>query len=261
MFPLWRDSGATTANVTPELCDHLSRAFGVDVATDEVLAYIAGICAHPAYTAWLNEVSPHTPGIRVPLTADGDYWSMAVGFGRRVIWAHTFGERCVNAAENRPAGRIRVEGGPRLITETGEGTQNRSFSYSAAKRELRIGNGVFENVAPEVHAYEVSGTNIVKSWFNYRKPKTGTPASDSLERITPDGWRPEWDIELLDILNALTALVALEPDQAELLEAIIDGPQITVEDLTAAEVLPVPAEAKKAPKVEKKAAPAQTTLV
>ena len=54
--------------------------------------------------------------------------------------------------------------------------------------------------------------------------------------------------------------MVLEPEQAELLAAIIDGPQITVDDLTAAEVLPVPAEAKKAPKVEKNADPAQTTL-
>jgi hypothetical protein len=260
VFPLWRDSSATTANVTPDLCDHLSRAFGVNVAADEVPAYIAGVCAHPAYTAWLNEVSPHTPGLRVPLTADGVYWSMAVGLGRRVIWAHTFGERCVDAADGRPAGRIRVEGGPRLISETGEGTRNRSLGYSVETRELRIGDGVFDNVAPAVHAYEVSGTNIVKSWFNYRKPKTGAPAADSLERITPAGWRPEWDIELLDVLNALTALVALEPEQAELLEAILDGPRITVDDLTAADVLPVPAGAKKAPPVARKPKPGHTTL-
>ncbi len=45
-----------------------------------------------------------------------------------------------------------------------------------------------------------------------------------------------------------------------LLAAIIDGHQITVDDLTAAEVLPVPADATKAPKVEKNATPAQTTL-
>lgn len=260
VFPLWRDSSATTANVTPELRDHLSRAFGVDVAADEVLAYVAGVCAHSSYTSWLNEVSPHTPGLRVPLTADGDYWSMAVGLGRRVIWAHTFGERCVDAAEGRPAGRIRVEGGPRLISETGEGTHNRSLRYSAEKRELRIGDGGFDNVAPEVHAYEVSGANIVRSWFNYRKPRTGAPASDSLEAITPAGWRPEWDIELLDVLNALTALVALEPEQAELLDAILDGPQITVDDLTDAGVLPVPAEAKKAPAVARKPKPGHTTL-
>ena len=58
---------------------------------------------------------------------------------------------------------------------------------------------------------------------------------------------------MLDLLNALTALVALEPEQAELLAAIIDGPQITVADLEAAEILPVPADATKPPPVAKKA--------
>lgn len=260
-FPLWRDNTATTANVTPGLLDHLKSLFRTNAVPEDVLAYVAGVCAHPAYTAWLNEVSPHTPGIRVPLTADGDYWSMAIGVGRRVIWAHTFGERCVDATDGRPAGRIRIDGGPRLLSESGEGTRNRTFDYDAGQQELRIGNGVFTNVSPEVHGYEVSGTNIVRSWFNYRRGGAGSSDPDSLESITPDGWQPEWDIELLDILNALAVLVPLEPEQEELLVAIIDGPQITVEDLTAAEVLPVPAKAKKAPRVETKAVPAQTTLI
>lgn len=260
-FPLWRDDSATTANVAPKLLDYLRGLLRTDVAPEDVLAYIAGVCAHPAYTAWLNEVSPHTPGIRVPLTADSDYWSMVVAVGRRVVWAHTFGERFVDADDGRPAGRVRPPNGPKLRSETGEGTHNRTFSYDTEQRALRIGDGVFDNVSPEVHAYEVSGTNVVRSWFNYRRAGKGSRDSNSLESITPDGWRAEWDIELLDILNALTALVALEPEQAELLAAIIDGPSITVEDLTAADVLPVLAEAKKAPKVEKKAAPAQTALI
>ena len=260
-FPLWRDSTATKANLTPRVLDHLAGLFGTNVAAEDVLAYIAAVCAHPAYTAWFNDVSPHTPGLRVPVTADRDYWSMAGGIGSRVIWAHTFGERCIDADDGRPAGRIRLAGGPKLRAETGVGTLNRTLDYSAEKHELRIGEGTFGNVAPEVHGYEISGKNVIRTWFNYRRAGTGRSDPNSLESITPDGWRPEWDIELLDILNALTALVALEPEQAELLAAIIDGPQITVEDLTEAEVLPVPAEAKKAPKVEKKAEPAQTTLI
>ena len=260
-FPLWRDNAAATANVTPGLLDYLEGVLSAHVSPEDVIAYVAAVCGHSAYTAWLNEVSPHTPGIRVPLTLDKDYWSMAVGSGRRVIWAHTFGERCVDADDGRPAGRIRLPNGPRLRSATGEGTRNRTFSYSAQQQELHIGDGVFEHVPPDVHGYEVSDTNIIRSWFNYRRTGSGNSDPDSLESITPDGWRPEWDIELLDILNALTALVALEPEQAELLAAIIDGPQITVEDLTTANVLPVPAGAKKAPKVETKAAPAQTTLI
>ncbi len=260
-FPLWRDNTATTANLTPKLLNHLARVLDTNVAAEDMLAYVAAVCAHPAYTAWFNEVSPHTPGLRVPLTADRDYWSMAVVLGRRGIWAHTFGERYVENGDGRPPGRIRLANGPKLRSETGAGTLNRTLAYDAERRELRIGDGVFEKVAPEVNGFEVSGTNIVRSWFNYRRAPTGSSDPDSLESITPDGWRHEWDIELLDILNALTALVALQPEQAELLVAIIDGPQITVADLTAAEVLPIPAEAKKPPKVEKKAAPAQTTLV
>ena len=260
-FPLWRDGRAAAVNLAPGLLDHLGNRFSTIVAPEDVLAYVAAVCSHPAYTAWFDDVSPHTPGLRVPVTADRDYWSMAVGIGRRVIWAHTFGERCIDGDDGRPAGRIRLPDGPRLSRETGEGTLSRTLFYDAEQRELRIGEGTFGNVSPEVHGYEVSGTNVVRSWFNYRRAGRGSRDPNSLESITPDGWRPEWDIELLDILNALTALVALEPDQAELLDAILDGPQITVEDLTAAEVLPVPAEAKKAPKVETKAAPAQTTLI
>ena len=259
-FPLWRDSTATTANLTPELLEHLVGRLGKEVAAEDVLTYIAAVCAHPAYTAWFNDVSPHTPGLRVPVTADRDYWSMAVGIGRRVVWAHTFGERYVDGDDGRPAGRVRLDDGPRLRRETGEGSRNRTLSYDAERRELRIGDGVFGNVAPTVHGYEVSGRNVIRSWFNYRRATTGTPDPNSLESITPDGWRPEWDIELLDILNALTALVAIEPEQAELLEAIIDGPQITVEDLTAAEVLPVPDEARKAPPVARKPKPGHRTL-
>ena len=260
-FPLWRDNTATGANVTPGLLGYLGGLFGTNVAAEDLLAYVAGVCAHPTYTAWLNNVSPHTPGVRVPVTADGDYWSMAVGIGRRVIWAHTFGERCVDAGDGRPAGRIRVDGGPRLRSATGEGTNHRTFSYRADQRKFRIGDGVFDNVSPEVDDYEVSGTNVIRSWFNYRKSSKGTQDPDSLERITPAGWQPEWDIELLDILNALTALVALEPEQAELLAAIVDGPQVTVDGLTLAGVLPVPPEAKKAPAVAKKSKPGQVTLI
>ena len=260
-FPLWRDSTATTANLTTGLLGHLAGLFGATMVPEDVLGYVAAVCAHPAYTAWLNDVSPHTPGLRVPMTADGDYWSMAASIGRRVIWAHTFGERCVDGDDGRPAGRVRLDDGPRLRCETGEGTLNRTLSYDAERRELRIGDGVFENVAPEVRGYEVSSRNVIKSWFNYRRAGASKADLNSLESITPAGWRPEWDIELLDILNALTALIAVEPEQAELLAAIIDGPQVTVDDLTAAGVLPVPAEAGKAPAVAQKPKPGHTTLI
>ena len=55
----------------------------------------------------------------------------------------------------------------------------------------------------------------------------------------------EWNDELLELVTVVPRLVELEPQQAELLDRVVSGPQITVADLTAAEVFPVPAVARK----------------
>ena len=258
VFPLWRDNTATHPNITPGLLEHLIGVLDVDVAPLDLFAYIAAMCAHPAYTEWFNSVSAHTPGLRIPLPADNKLWSRAVKVGRRVIWAQTFGERCVNSEEDRPPGRIRLPDGPRLDIEIGEGTQNLNVDYHTDKEQLRIGDGVFTNVKPAVAGYEVSGKNVIRYWFNYRKTPRKRPPT--LEGINPAGWRSDWDIELLDILNALTALVDVEPAQAGLLTAVIDGPQITTQNLTDAGLLPPPEEATKEPKVVAKTASNQTPL-
>ena len=46
-----------------------------------MLAYIAAIVAHPAYTqTFADELT--TPGIRVPFTTDPELWTEAVRLGR-----------------------------------------------------------------------------------------------------------------------------------------------------------------------------------
>ncbi len=260
-FPLWRDNTATHANVTPGLVRHLSGLLDADITPLDMFAYIAALCAHPAYTKWFNSVSVHTPGLRIPLTADNELWSRAVNIGRRVIWGHTLGERCIDAEDNRPPGRFRVPDGPRLHAETGEGTHNRAIPYDSDKEQLRIGDGVFTNVNPAVAGYEISGKNVIRYWFNYRKAPSKRPSEKTLEGIIPAGWRPEWDIELLDILNALTALVDLEPAQSDLLSAVVNGPQIAIQNLTAAKVLPAPKEATENPKVTTKTTTNQPGLL
>ena len=255
MFPLWRDNTATHANATPGLVNHLGR----DVTPPDIFAYIAAVCAHPAYTEWFKRVSPHTPGLRIPLTADHNLWSQAVKVGRRVIWAHTFGKGYVDANDNRPPGHLRVPDGPRLISETGEGTHNLRVLYDPEKKRLCIGNGVFSNVESAVFGYKILKTTVIDSWFSYRP--NGPQSKSPLNSINPAGWRAEWDIQLLDILNALTVLVDLEPAQSELLTAIINGPQITAQDLESAGVLPAPKEATKKPKFPKRTTSGQTALI
>jgi hypothetical protein len=68
------------------------------------------------------------------------------------------------------------------------------------------------------------------------------------QHIQATAWRAEYTSELIDLLNVLGMLADLEPEQAELLRDSIEGPLISVDELTAANVLPVPAAARKPPK-------------
>ena len=45
--------------------------------------------------------------------------------------------------------------------------------------------------------------------------------------IQPDHWLAEYTTDLIDVLHVLALLVEMEPDQANLVEAICDGPTLT----------------------------------
>ena len=104
------------------------------------------------------------------------------------------------------------------------------MDYDAAKRRLVIGKGFVENVTPAMRTYEISGKNVLDQWFSYRrrdrtKPLIGDKRPPSpLEKIQPDGWLAEYTEDLLNLLNVLGRLVALEPRQADLLDRIVAGP-------------------------------------
>ena len=97
-------------------------------------------------------------------------------------------------------------------------------------------------------AYEVSGTLVVKHWFGYRRKNPAGTRSSQLNDIVATTWTAAMTTELLDLLNVLGRCVELEPKQDTLLEQIMDGPLFTIDDLTAAAVLPVPLAAQKIPK-------------
>lgn len=77
--------------------------------------------------------------------------------------------------------------------------------------------------------YEVSGKQVVRQWFSYRKrdrtrPQIGDKRPPSpLDSIQPDHWLAEYTTDLLALLNVLGRLVALETRQAELMERILEG--------------------------------------
>ena len=112
-----------------------------------------------------------------------------------------------------------------------------TMEYDPEARRLTIGKGYIENVTPEMWAYEVSGKNVLRQWFSYRrrnreKPPMGDKRPPSpLVQIQPDHWLPEYTTELLDLLHVLGRLIALEPRQADLLSRICAGPLREADEL------------------------------
>lgn len=233
-FALWRDAEAIQPNIAPDVLAALSRLYGAIVDPVDLFAYVAALLAHPAYIERFRGDLTR-PGLRVPLTADAALFAEAAVVGREVIWLHSFGERM---AEGRPSGPPRLPLGERpvigkggAIPATPEGFPE-SLDYDAATRQLRIGAGMIDNVSPEVWAYEVSGRQVLRQWFSYRRrdrsrPQIGDRRPPSpLGDIQPDHWLPEYTTELINVLNVLGLLVRLEPAQADLLARICDGPLV-----------------------------------
>jgi hypothetical protein len=198
------------------------------------MAYIAAVLAHPAFTARFQKDLVR-PGLRVPLTADAALFAKAVALGREVVWLHTYGERFADPKAGRPSGAPRlpkseapfipkggtIPGAPEPLPD--------EMTYDAARRRLHIGAGFIDNVPPEVWAYEVSGMNVLRQWFSYRKRDRSRPIigdrrkPSPLGDIQPEHWPHEYTSDLIDLLNVLGRLVLLEPQQAALLDEVLAG--------------------------------------
>ncbi len=234
VFPLWRDSETTQPNLPPKLLEFLSATYKRPVAPEDVVAYLAGVAANPAYTARFQDDLAQ-PGLRIPFTAEPSLFAKAVELGRRVIWLHTFGERFADRKGGRPPGppRLLKDRAPRIpkdgaIPDDPESMPD-TMTYDEAHRRLNVGAGFIENVPREVWQYEVSGKRVLTQWFSYRKKNRERPIigdrrpPSKLGDIQPDHWLAEYTTELLNVLNVLAMLVEMESDQAKLLEAICDG--------------------------------------
>jgi hypothetical protein len=234
------------------------------------MAYIAGVVAHSAFTQRF-ESDLKKPGIKVPLTADPEAFKAAVEIGRAVIWLHTFGERFTEPQHGRPAAppRLAPANAP-TIPKGGAIPQDPSkmpdtIDYDPAQRRLLVGEGYVENVSPEVWNYEVSGKQVLRQWFSYRKANRERPLigdrrpPSKLGDIQPDHWLSEYTTELINLLHVLGRLVELEPAQAELLEKVCSGDTISADELRDAGVF----ESKETEKLKKnkKDVPEQVNMI
>lgn len=253
VLPLYRDAEAVALNITPGLLRLLSERLNCSVSALDLVAYIAAVAAHPAFTRRFSSELKN-PGIRIPLTADSELWDEAVNVGQEVLWLHTYGERCVDPSVGRPQAPPRMNVGRptvRVGIPDSEGGMPELISHDENASTLCVGEGRIEPVAREVWSYEVSGMQVVKHWFGYRKKNPSGKRLSPLDDIGARSWTPAMTTELLDLLNVLGLCVALEPRQETILDRVVGGPLITVNDLTAARVLPVPAAARKIPKLRR----------
>jgi Type ISP C-terminal specificity domain/N-6 DNA Methylase len=248
--PLWADEHGKLSNIRPALLVALSNRIGVKVEPEDFLSYVAAVAANPAYTARFQE-DLSTPGLRIPITANAPLFQEAVQIGRRVLWLQTFGERMPDTAQGRPEEPPRLPAGQAPVVPK-EGTISSkpsempdTLNYDGEKHRLLVGTGFIENVPPAVWSYEVSGKQVLVQWFSYRKKNRERPIigdrrqPSPLGDIQPDHWLPEYTTELLNVLNVLTMLVELEPQQADLLDRICGRPLISEADLKTAGALGV----------------------
>jgi hypothetical protein len=242
---------------------HLAKIYGHPVKPEDAMAYVAAVMAQPAFAARF-EPDLVQPGLRLPITADANLFAEAVALGNEVVWLHCYGERFADSAANRPkqAPRLPKENAPSIpaggmIPSAPEPLPD-SMDYDPATQRLNIGKGYIENVTPEMWAYSVSGKQVLWHWFSYRRFDRSRPIIGDrrplspLSIIQPDGWLPEYTTDLLDLLHVLGRLIALEPEQADLLNRICMGPLRSAEELAVAGAFETPEAASTKPKAKSK---------
>jgi hypothetical protein len=246
VLPLYASTDTSKPNLAPGLLDALAQRLGQVVTPEDFLAYVAAVTAHSAFTERFAD-DLRTPGIRVPLTADAGLWAEAVELGRRVLWLHTRGERCIAPGQGRTVGAPDIGDGTRrpLVTAAIPDTADRypdEMSYDSSTQTLTVGEGQVTPVSPAVVDYEVSGMNVLRKWFGYRRATRPQSRGDqsALDDVRPRTWPSAYTTDLVELLRVLTLVTDLEPAQVKLLDKVMDAQHITVADLTAAGVLPVP---------------------
>ena len=240
-FPLYRAADASQANILPGLLDILGAAYQRIVTPEDVLAYVYGALAHPAFTArFATELE--TRELRVPITRDAALFEQVCAIGARLLWLHTYGERFVPEGQQRgrvPPGAARCT---QKVPLDADGYPS-TFAYAAATRTLHVGDGAFAPVAPDVYEFEVSGLKVVQSWLKYRMKNGAGRKSSPLDDIRPARWSSAFTTELLELLWALEETVAACPEQERLLEGVIEEACFQADDLP-----PVPADRRKPPR-------------
>ena len=234
VMPLYRDAAATTPNVTKGL---LAKLGATAEDAEDLFAYAYGILASPAYVErFWNELELPPPSL--PITKDRALFAEVAAYGRNLIYLHTRGERFGADGERGsvPQGAARCT---KPVPDDSDGEYPGEFSYDQQTHTLRVGDGEFTHVAPEVFGYAVSGLKVVQSWLGYRMREPKGKKSSPLNKILPDRWT--FSEDLLYLLWVLERTISLEPEGKALFDRVCDS------ELWLADDLPTPISAERKP--------------
>jgi hypothetical protein len=212
VIPLWRDAHGTLPNVTGEWLERLSERYVTDVNAETLMAYCYAVLGTRSYVGRFEE-ELRTPGPRIPFPCATALFERAAGLGRRLLWLHTFGDRCGPSAS--------LEAMARCIEPLRQGYPT-AWVYEPTSQMLHVGDGTFGPLSAEVWAYSVSGMRIVSSWLRRRLSKPGRGRS-SLDAIGQNQWTDALTRELLEVIWVLEATLALEPELDAVLDEIVSG--------------------------------------
>ena len=216
VFPLYLDKDAKNPNITRDLLCFLTKKYKDNVTAEDLFAYVYALLGGQSYTQIFHS-ELETPGARIPVTKDARLFSQASGFGKKLIWLHTYAQRFKDKKQGRnnkiPKGRAKTLS---AITEYPD-----RFSYKPAGKELHIGNGRIGPVDSKVWNYEISGLKVLQSWLGYRMQKPKGKKSSALDNIRPQKWSNEMNKNLHELIWILEATLNMEPDLENLLQNII----------------------------------------
>jgi hypothetical protein len=223
VIPLWRDAHGDRPNLAEGMLDRLAALYGFEVSAEDILAYCYAVLGTRSFQARFEE-ELRTPGPRVPLTRNPALFTRAATLGARLLALHTYGQRCVAAAE--PAGTA-LEGQARSLAPVGA-DYPQDYWYDQARQTLIVGEGAFAPVTPAVWGFSVSGLTVIAAWLGRRVARAAHKRRSSpLDAVQPRAWTAALTRELLELLWLLEATLAMEPAQDAVLDEIVASAQVS----------------------------------
>ncbi|MYE45874.1 MAG: hypothetical protein F4X25_03820 [Chloroflexi bacterium] len=193
------------------------------MTAERLFAYAYGVLAQPGYVdRFWDELEQPPP--RLPITKDPALFARVADLGEELLHLHTYGERF-----RTPSRADIPQGEARCTEEVPPSPPPEGHSYDAEARVLRVGDGEFAPVSPEVYGYSVSGFHVVESWLNRRELKRSGRESSPLDEIRPERW--EFTGELLALLWVLEETVRLQPLGAGFLDEVCASELFTAAEL------------------------------